>query len=293
VTEGKTNGQGVGPNPAFRKTQTGVLEFGRGEVIIREGDPGEEMFIIEEGDVEILKGSGTAEWRLGVLSSGDFFGEMSVIDDLPRGATARALTDCRILGIDHATFDQMLRQYPEVAIRMLRKMSARMREAEAVAESARRGRPPGNAVIGDGTTSPPASHPLPFEAPSQTGFPPPSPPPDPGHGDPDGKRWKLVLFETGVNIFLHDQPEIRVGRYDSVTGMRPEIDLSDLDPHKTTSRRHARIVRDGGRFLVFEEIGTTNGTYVNGSRIGSGVRVEVKDGDWIQFGDVKTILKFG
>ena len=275
------------------ETKTGVLQFTKGQTIIREGDPGTEMFIIEEGDVEILKGSGDAEWRLGVLSSGDFFGEMSVIDDLPRGATARALTDCQILAIDHATFDLMLRQYSEVAIRMLRRMSARMREAEAVAESARRGRPPGDTVIGKGTASPPAMPPIPFEAPSQAGFPPPSPPPEAEHGGPVGKRWKLVFFETGVNLFLHEQPEIKVGRYDSVTGLRPDIDLSDLDPKKTTSRRHARIVREGGRFLVLEEIGTTNGTYVNGSRIGSGVRVEVKDGDWIQFGDVKTILKFG
>jgi pSer/pThr/pTyr-binding forkhead associated (FHA) protein len=92
---------------------------------------------------------------------------------------------------------------------------------------------------------------------------------------------------------LSDRPETHVGRRDSVTGKRPDIDLTDVDPQKTTSRRHARILRSGDRIFVFEEIATTNGTFVNGNRIGNGIRVEVKDADWIQFGEVKTILKAG
>jgi len=247
-------------------SKSGHLEVKKGDTIVREGDPGREMFVIEEGDVEILKGDPGSERRLGVLSQGDFFGEMSIIDDLPRAATARALTDCQLLAIDHSTFDLMLRQYPEVAIRMLRRMSARMREAERRADMA--------GAAGD---MPPDESAPPVAVPA---------------GD-DARSWKLYAFESGVIVVLPDRPAIRVGRYDSVVDARPDVDLTDLDTRRTTSRRHALLVREGNRIFVSEEIGTANGTFVNGTRIGTGVRVEVKDGDWLQFGDVKAVLKAG
>lgn len=258
-------------------SKSGHLDFKKGDTIIREGDPGKEMFVIEEGEVEILKGEPGSERRLGTLSQGDFFGEMSVIDDLPRAATARALTDGHLLAIDHSTFDLMLRQYPEVAIRMLRRMSARMREAEKRAELA---------------GAPPAETPE-LPSPPEDGASQGSAPPAVRPAAKDAKAWKLYAFESGVIVILPDGPEIHVGRYDSVTGARPDVDLTDLDTHKTTSRRHALIVLEEGRIFVSEEIGTANGTFVNGNRIGSGIRVEVKDGDWLQFGDVKTVLKAG
>lgn len=270
------------------KAKTGVLEFKKGQTVIKEGEPGKEMFIVEDGEVEILRGEGSEERRLGVLSHGDFFGEMSVIDDLPRGATARALIDCKLLAIDHSTFDQMLRQFPEVAIRMLRRMSARVRDAEAATETARQ--EAAAAKVKKGAKAPAPAAALPFEAPSQP--PAPSPFAAPAAAA-EAKGWKLVFFETGAIVPLPDQTDVRVGRYDSVTGARPDVDLTEIDTHKTTSRRHAKIVREEDRVFVMEEIGTANGTYVNGTRIGSGVTVEVKEGDWLQFGGVKTILKFG
>ena len=259
-------------------SKSGHLEVKKGDTIIREGEPGKEMFVIEEGEVEILKGAPGSERRLGVLSQGDFFGEMSIIDDLPRGATARALTDCHLLAIDHSTFDLMLRQYPEVAIRMLRRMSARMREAERRADLAGVAAPPGSPEL------PPSSAEGSSRGSASSGA---------DSASVEAKGWKLFAFESGVIVVLQDRPEIRIGRFDSVTGTRPDVDLTDLDTHRTTSRRHARIVREEGRVFVSEEIGTANGTFVNGNRIGAGVRVEVKDGDWLQFGDVKTIFKAG
>ena len=71
------------------------------------------------------------------------------------------------------------------------------------------------------------------------------------------------------------------------------MDLSEADTHKTTSRRHAKLVRHEGRVYVCEENATANGTYVNGKRIGTGVNVAVNDGDALQFGGVKAILKAG
>ncbi len=87
--------------------------------------------------------------------------------------------------------------------------------------------------------------------------------------------------------------EIRVGRFDAVTGVHPDIDLTSIDTSKLTSRRHARIVREQGRFLVSEEIGTSNGTFVNGTRLETGVPVPLSPGDRIHFGDVEMVFQSG
>lgn len=251
----------------------GAVLYAPGEVVFQEGEAGRQMFIIEDGQVEIFRAAPTGPRRTGVLGAGDFFGEMSVIDDLPRGASARAKTETRLLAIDHATLDRMLRQYPEVAIRMLRKMSARLRELEA-AEEAREN--PAEMRMMTAQNLPPLDS---------------TPGPVPHPASAEGAGARLVLFDTGATLPLPDQRDIRVGRADSVTGMRPEVDLSEIDAYKTTSRKHAKLVREDGRFFVMEEIGTANGTFVNGHRVSTGAPVEVKDGDWIQFGGVKTILR--
>ena len=308
----------------------GSISFKPGQTIITEGAPGKEMFIVEEGKVEIFRQIGSEEKRVNVLDIGDFFGEMSIIDDLPRGASARALTECRLLAVDHTTFDQMLRRYPDVAIRMLRTMSARVRELQAALEEkdaeqgpkVRKGASMVTAAV------PPAAvpespkresrKPSPTPAPLRAQVPPvsaPSPPlseavggivaaqpealdpapPQPSASD-SGRTpgaWRLVLFDTGAVIELPDIPDIRVGRFDTVSGVSPEVDLTEADVYKTTSRRHAKFVRASGRLFVREEIGTANGTFVNGTKIGSGAEIELNVGDWIQFGGVKTILKAG
>ena len=86
----KTTGSGnpgCPPGAARRATR---LELKAGEYVFREGDLGTEMYIINEGKVEILNQVGDEEQLLAVLEKGDFFGEMSVLEDLPRAASARA-----------------------------------------------------------------------------------------------------------------------------------------------------------------------------------------------------------
>ena len=99
-----------GGSPAPSKPTGGYLaEFKEGEYVFHEGDLGTEMYIIHEGKVEILSGSGSNEQLLSVLEKGDFFGEMSILEDLPRAASARALTGVKVLQINGSTFDHMLR----------------------------------------------------------------------------------------------------------------------------------------------------------------------------------------
>src|SRR6476620_6806865 len=92
-------------NPVF-KTTTGprkaggfIVELQDGDFVFREGDLGTEMYIIHEGKVEILNQVGGKETVLAVLEKGDFFGEMSVLEDMPRAASARAITDAGLLQI--------------------------------------------------------------------------------------------------------------------------------------------------------------------------------------------------
>ena len=79
-----------------------------GDTVFREGDAGEEMYIIQKGEIEILKSFGPETHRLALLEVGDFFGEMSLLEELPREASARSLTDYQVLRIDPSTFDQMV-----------------------------------------------------------------------------------------------------------------------------------------------------------------------------------------
>lgn len=295
------------------KPRIGPITFQAGQTIISEGEPGKEMFIVEEGQVEVYRKAGDEDKRIGVLEHGDFFGEMSIIDDLPRAASARALTGCRVLAIDASTFDRMLRQFPDVAIRMLRKMSSRLRELEAFVESnapqakpafkVRKTAEQSGSIPAVPLPPPPAAPappPVPALAPVPAPAPAAAPAPAPVAAAPAAaaapavpKSYRLVVFDTGAALPLREGTDIRVGRFDSATGVHPDVDLTEADRYKTTSRRHAKFVRDEGRLMVMDEIGSSNGTFVNGQRVEGGQAIEVKDGDWIQFGGVKTILQSG
>src|SRR3954470_2750455 len=132
----KTTGNGTtDPNPVPSGKKGYAVEYKAGEHIFREGDLGTEMYIINEGKVEILNQVGDEEQVLAVLEKGDFFGEMSVLEDLPRAASARAATNVRLLQINGSTFDQLLRSNPEIAVRMMRKLARRLRETDELLRS--------------------------------------------------------------------------------------------------------------------------------------------------------------
>ncbi|MCE3001636.1 MAG: cyclic nucleotide-binding domain-containing protein, partial [Xanthomonadaceae bacterium] len=105
------------------------LQLAAGAPIFREGEAGSEMYIIETGTVDILRESRGGE-PLATLEAGDFFGEMAVLEDQPRFATAIARTPVRLLRIDRAAFGDVLSQNVEIAIRIMRKLTARLRRAE-------------------------------------------------------------------------------------------------------------------------------------------------------------------
>jgi CRP/FNR family transcriptional regulator, cyclic AMP receptor protein len=105
-------------------------EFTRGTVLFEEGEPGREMFVIQQGKVTISKRVGTVEKVLVTLGAGEFFGEMSILNNKPRSATATCAEDSKLLVIDPKTFEAMIRGNAEIAVRMIKKLADRLQEAD-------------------------------------------------------------------------------------------------------------------------------------------------------------------
>jgi len=101
-----------------------------GEVIVREGDVGETMFIIQEGEVRIHKRIRDRETTLAVLKAGDFFGEMAIIDREPRSASASAVGPAKVLILSKDIFESQIKTNPKIIMSILRKMSERLRAAD-------------------------------------------------------------------------------------------------------------------------------------------------------------------
>jgi hypothetical protein len=244
------------------------LQVPAGQAIFREGDAGSEMYIIETGTVDILRESRGGE-TLATLEAGDFFGEMAVLEDQPRFATAVARSSVRLLRIDRAAFGDVLSQNVEIAIRIMRKLTARLRRADERAAESRGALEEFRLKLAARAESAPA---------------PPAPAATPAA--PAGPL-RLVHAGSGQVFALAGAREFLVGRPDPVTGINPEINLGPLDLTRSLSRRHAKIVLSGGRVLLHEDVGTTNGTFVNGVRLKTGEPVELKPGDKLNFGSVE------
>ena len=114
-----------------------------GDVIVRQGDLGEEMFVVQEGRLEILLERDGNESRMRVAGKGELIGEMALIDHEVRSATVRALGEARVLTVDRKNFLRRINEDPSLAFRLLETMSRRVRELSA--EIARLKAPPGQA----------------------------------------------------------------------------------------------------------------------------------------------------
>jgi CRP-like cAMP-binding protein len=104
-------------------------DFKAGDVLFEEGQPGDFMYVVQSGEIEIRRTVGESERVLAVLPAGEFFGEMAILNGRPRSATAVVRTDARLLVIEGKTFEAMLRARPEIALRMIKALAARLESA--------------------------------------------------------------------------------------------------------------------------------------------------------------------
>jgi CRP-like cAMP-binding protein len=103
-----------------------------GEIIVRQGDTGDSMYVVQSGRVEVIQQSdGSTEQHLAYLESGDFFGEMSVFEKELRSATVRSDGESRVLKIDKRTLLRRITEDPLLAVNLLKTMSHRIRDLNA------------------------------------------------------------------------------------------------------------------------------------------------------------------
>ena len=243
------------PKTSSRSKTERLITVAPGEYIFRQGDLGTEMFVVHAGEIEIVR-EGDPPDSVALLEKGDFFGEMSLLEDVPRSASARARNESTLLRVDGAMFTDLVRSEPEFAVCIMRRLSRRVRELDrrlALRESAEERTPE----------------------------------------TPVGKATDAVLVHPGTGMVFPltlDRPAL-VGRRDPITGTQPQVDLTAIDTERSCSRRHARLFRDDQELMVSEELGATNGTFLNERRLAAGVAEPVSDGDKLRFGLVTLELE--
>jgi len=236
-----------------------TVTFDKGETIYEQDDSGNCMFVIKEGLIRLFKTKHGQPEEMGELSKGDFFGELSILEHCPRMETAKAVSDCKLVVIHRNAFVKMLKSNMEIGIRMLQKLSTKMLQSEEKIDKLFQRL---------------------AEAESHQHL-----------TQPDLKREtekklaaKLVSLSSNRTFVLNKDRNL-IGRFDPVTGIRPEVDLTYEDDTRSVSRRHAVIFRRNNQFFVQEEIGVLNGTFVNGVKASSNSElIPIKDQDMVNIG---------
>lgn len=88
--------------------------YSEGQVVVREGDPGEAMYLLQEGQVRVYTCKGDNQIELAVLGAGACVGEVALLTGTPRTATVEAIEPCKVLCFHKSQIDEILRAYPKV-----------------------------------------------------------------------------------------------------------------------------------------------------------------------------------
>ena len=103
-----------------------VRSFAKGSIVFCEGEPGDELFIIQKGSVKIIKITDNNEILLAVLKTGDIFGEMALLESKPRAAGAVAYEDCQLMAVNRENFQVMIKSQPQLIARLTTLLSERI-----------------------------------------------------------------------------------------------------------------------------------------------------------------------
>jgi CRP-like cAMP-binding protein len=217
--------------------------FQAGDTIFREGDPSLEAYLVRSGRVEILKQSAHGPFRLAVLGEGDVLGEMGLLEERPRSATARVLADVVADAVNAAEFAHMLTDDPGTSIGILQVLFERLRAVNARLSEA--------PLPAAGSAALPGVRLVPLTA-----------------------ETRAMLPEDGLEL---SRFPFRVGRAPQATKAAllhfNELELPDVEPYVLSPNHFGVDLGEHG--LVVRDRGSLHGTVVNGVRAGGGSKVDL------------------
>jgi CRP/FNR family cyclic AMP-dependent transcriptional regulator len=227
--------------------------FAAGEVLFREGDPADRVFRLLSGDVDILRELDGDPILLGTVGAGQFIGEMGVVENRPRSATARAASEVEAEILTPTEFLDQIARSPRAARELIQRLSQRLREADdrIVNDERRGGRAHGTRKEADSHTAVVSVHHNAYLAAKSP--------------------WLQRQFRTPLG--LGDLPFI-VGRGpvagEGLPPLQPDLKLDDTVPFRL-SRNHFMIEKRDANYYV-RDLCSTLGTIVNGEPIGDHFR---------------------
>jgi CRP-like cAMP-binding protein len=227
-----------------------LKRFDPDAVLFRQGDPSDFAILILSGSADVLREAGDDAILLGTVHAGEFVGEMGVLEGRARSATVRAAESVEAEMIERQAFLERVSAEPELAKKLLLRMSARLRDVEDTLTQLYAARGADEVGGQQLVVASPA-----IEAPHQI---------------------TLSAASSGAAFFIGDRP-IPIGHLPFTVGRKHDEDerpgviaadlaIAEMEPHRL-SRAHFSLIRDEGAVLV-RDLNSTLGTIVNGRPLG-------------------------
>jgi CRP-like cAMP-binding protein len=253
-----------------------VTKYKKSETIYKKGDLQADFYIINKGKVQLKLDSDGQP--VVTLSKGDFFGEESLNDNQDAVYTVEVVEDSDIIKIPYSSLTEMMKQNTAISLKILKKLSEKhikilnnslkMAKPVTVARKApKKIDTEAEAETADIVEEEKTSEMLP----------------------PDIKAY--LMIERSNRMVQLTKAQTYLGRRDYTTGSTPDVDLTKEDEEKYISRRHSKIAYVNGQFYISEEPGAVNGTFLNGTKLATGVKHELKDKDELTLCHLNIIFK--
>lgn len=111
--------------------EANIKRLSSGDVLVREGEQSTEMYYVQSGTLAVFKRKGNQDVQIGNIISGELVGEMSFLDESPRSATVKAMTECELIEIPHEKFHKLMESHPKWFRALLHTLLDRLRKANA------------------------------------------------------------------------------------------------------------------------------------------------------------------
>jgi len=238
-----------------------LRQYAPGEAIIRENEKGECAYIIEKGRVEITREKAGKPAHIAYLEAGTTFGEMSMVDDLPRSATVTAVEETRVREVHRDNLYENLTSSPETMIKLLKGIFERLRIANTTIARLKEEIKAADAAKAALTASAPVHY---HRA---------DPKPEPALAESGSvKSVRIEGLTPRAVESLQDNPSvfaalpIKVGRRTNDPMVQNHLEIADRDPLQI-SRHHVSIIQEGARVGVLDR-GSHLGASLDDERIG-------------------------